>query len=691
MNTSFKQPMLLVVVILALIASSTVLAAPVGQTADLLTEIRVAAIEESTPIWQDDFETLLVEGFWSEETTENSERFFADGTYQIAVFEPDTVSWSMAGGTDPLMYEDFLVAVEAQRVAGAVDNEIGIVFHHLDSENFYVYSISSDGYYSLNRLAGGEWDYLVEWTVSEAIDTTEGAWNRLGLLVEQGEVTLLVNGIVLTTIADEAQGSLGGIGLLAGAYEDEGVQIAFDNFKVWDLQNLFVLEPGPTVTPTPATITAAEPDPSLTAWIEEMRSSTPAWREEFRRDNNTWEVDESDTSQRFYHRGAYHVRAESDNLVTWGGPLDGQAFGDFFVEVEAELIGGPAYSEQGLLFRQVDDSNFYYFTVGNEGYYALKKLIDGVWETVIDWQPSELITSGEDAYNILGVLAEGDQITLVVNDNLLATVEDATFASGRVALSVGTFEEGGVEVAFDNLVLWERTAPTPATPAPTPTPTRRAPETTPTPQYDPAASMEQIAAIHSTDPFFSDDFRRSERGWGTTSTAESVIEIADRALSIRVNSLNWLAWTLNQEIREVVPENFLVEIDAEHVAGPVDAGYGLVFGFQDAQNYYRFLITQNGYATLQQFVDGVGTDLVPWAETALVRSEAGSTNRLGLLVDDDQITLFVNGEYLATVTDAAAYGGAIGVIGATGDVGGLEIVFDNFDLWTLPTALGSDD
>jgi hypothetical protein len=43
--------------------------------------------------------------------------------------------------------------------------------------------------------------------------------------------------------------------------------------------------------------------------------------------------------------------------------LDEQPFGDIFVEVEAELITGPAYSEQGLLFRKVDGSNFSYFHV----------------------------------------------------------------------------------------------------------------------------------------------------------------------------------------------------------------------------------------------------------------------------------------------------------------------------------------
>ena len=217
--------------VLALQIAVPVQAAPLSQ-ADTPVEDRVATIEEGAPDWQDDFETDIVPDFWTESASDVSERFFEEGAYQIAVYEPKTVAWEMAGD---LAYEDVLVAVDVQAVAGPVDNQMGIIFRHLDDDNFYIYRISSDGYYSLTRLVDGEWDSLIDWSTTEAIDQTEGAWNHLELLVESGVINLLVNGERIDTFEDE-DSYVGGIGLIAGAYDEADVQIAFDDFTVWDVQ-----------------------------------------------------------------------------------------------------------------------------------------------------------------------------------------------------------------------------------------------------------------------------------------------------------------------------------------------------------------------------------------------------------------------------------------------------------------------
>jgi hypothetical protein len=57
----------------------------------------------------------------------------------------------------------------------------------------------------------------------------------------------------------------------------------------------------------------------------------------------------------------------------------------------------------------------------------------------------------------LGVLADGDLLTLFVNGEQVGQVTDPTFADGAIALLAGTFDEPGVDVAFDNFALWELT------------------------------------------------------------------------------------------------------------------------------------------------------------------------------------------------------------------------------------------
>jgi len=687
----------LMLTFLALGMSAPAHAAPLAQVATSI-EARVAAIEMSMPAWQDDFETLLVSGFWSEDVTDSSERFFEDGAYQIAVSTADTVAWEMAGD---LAYEDVLVAVDTQAVAGSADNEFGIVFRHRDDENFYVYTISSDGYYSLARLVNDEWEKLVAWKRTDAIDQSEGAWNRMELLVESGAISLLVNGELLTTFVDD-DSYVGGVGLLAGAYDDEGVQIAFDDFKVWDLQNLIVLKPAATVTRTPEATAAA-----LTARLDAIRAGTPLRHDDFRSNAGVWNSDRGAVSSRFVQNGQFHVRVDAPRMVSWREPQDAEKVGDFLLEVEAAHVSGPLDNEMGVVFRRVGNT-FYYFKISSDGYYALSRYDNGQWESLIKWTPSAVLETGAQARNLMGVLASGASLTILANDTVLATVEDPTLASGTFALAAGTNTENGVEVAFDDLTIWQVTQPgstaTPtvkprstATPTliprsmATPTPTPATPAVaataistaTPPPPVD---VSKLLGTIHNAPPAFSDEFRRTDSGWGTSNTEQASIAYADRALLFQINRENWFIWSPNSHIDELAPANFLLEVDTQHLNGPVNVGFGIVFAYHDLRNYHRFFITQNGYYALQKFAEGVGTNLVTWTQMPALTAAAGGVNRLGLLIQGQEITLLANDQVLARVKDAALTTGTLGLTAATADVPGLDVAFDNVDLWLLDVA-----
>jgi hypothetical protein len=80
---------------------------------------------------------------------------------------------------------------------------------------------------------------------------------------------------------------------------------------------------------------------------------------------------------------------------------------------------------------------------------------DGDWTNLIEWTASDELNSGEGALNRLGVFAEGDQITLLANGAPLQTLADDTHSSGGVGLTVGTFDNPGSEISFDNFSLWD--------------------------------------------------------------------------------------------------------------------------------------------------------------------------------------------------------------------------------------------
>jgi hypothetical protein len=380
--------------------------------------------------------------------------------------------------------------------------------------------------------------------------------------------------------------------------------------------------------------------------------------------------------------------------VVWGEVPEPLALSDFLAEIEVSHSTGPLLNEAGLVFRFVDEENFYYFRISGDGYFALDRRLQGEWTTLLGWEPSTWIETGERAANLVAVLAEGESFTFLINDEWVATVEDDALARGDLRPAAGTFDEGGVQVAFDDLYLWDLalTSAPPATPeavTQTNTPVVEPNTATPAPTALPtedigsievgSADIEaQLADLRSREPLFSDDFRSPQSGWPTFTEADYSIAYADRALLFTNNKTQWSAWSFNEQIAQPAPTSFLLEVDAEHIAGPTNLGYGVIFGYQDTEHYYRFLISGDGSFSLQHIG---GTAPLPWTPSAALRSGEGASNRLGLWVDASTVTLLINDQVVGQATLEATPGGGIGLTASTADVAGLAVAFDNFDLW----------
>jgi hypothetical protein len=233
-----------------------------------------------------------------------------------------------------------------------------------------------------------------------------------------------------------------------------------------------------------------------------------------------------------------------------------------------------------------------------------------------------------------------------------------------------------------------------ATPTPSPSPTATPALTAPTSAITPTATAtatpppqaeisKLLGGIRTASPAFSDDFRRTDSGWGTSNSEQSSIAYADRALLFQIREKDWLIWSSNSRISELAPANILLEVDAQHLNGPENVGFGVIFAYHDLHNYHRFFIAQNGSYALHKFVEGVGTDLIPWTQTPALTTAARGVNRLGLLIQGPEITILANDQALTRVKDAAMSAGTLGFTAATGDVSGLEVAFDNVDLWPL--------
>ena len=166
---------------------------------------------------------------WLSEVTEQAEKSYEDGEFRITVYQPEYSTWSYPD--PPRDFADFALEVDARRVSGPLSNEFGVLVRHQpETDEFYLFAISSDGFYAVEKYQAGAWHQLVEWTESEAILQGE-AMNRLRVTGQGAKMRFFVNGEPLSQVEDASFRS-GSVGLLASTAEKGGVAVAFDNLRV---------------------------------------------------------------------------------------------------------------------------------------------------------------------------------------------------------------------------------------------------------------------------------------------------------------------------------------------------------------------------------------------------------------------------------------------------------------------------
>jgi hypothetical protein len=402
-------------------------------------EVKTLYAAERVPFYTND-------GAWDVEAGDGVNRAVVAGAYRLRIDAADTLAWS----TSELSAADFFLEAATIHVFGPLNNEFGVLFRYQDDDNFYSYSISSDGYYRLDRKLAGEWSSLVAWTESSAINTGEQSFNLMGLLAEGAQISLLVNETLLTSIVDDTFAA-GGIAPTAGSYDEGGVEIAYDDLTVWriDEENR-IAESGRVLDSPPATTPTFETVSVELERIEATRAAAPIFSDRFRRDEGVWLTGQFDNMSATVRSGGLHLEVTAPQLVGWSS-ADFDA-NDFLLEVDASIDDPDLPGQVGVFFRKVDDGNYYYFAIEQGGNFGLWKKADNAWSTLIDWTPSAEIAG--DAVNRLGVWAEGDTIALFVNDQPLAQVTDDAFASGVIAVAAGTFDEPELTAVFDDVEVW---------------------------------------------------------------------------------------------------------------------------------------------------------------------------------------------------------------------------------------------
>lgn len=113
---------------------------------------------------------------------------------------------------------------------------------------------------------------------------------------------------------------------------------------------------------------------------------------------------------------------------------------------------------------------------------------------------------------------------------------------------------------------------------------------------------------------------------------------------------------------------------------------GMVFRTDGSQSkYYSFLIDRAGNYKLINSVDNTGThdQVLRQGTSALIKTGLNQLNTLAVLARGSSIYLYINHQYLTSVSDSTYHAGQIGVFGGNYTEAPADVAFTHVQVWNM--------
>jgi|WetSurMetagenome_2_1015567.scaffolds.fasta_scaffold220083_2 hypothetical protein len=182
---------------------------------------------------------------------------------------------------------------------------------------------------------------------------------------------------------------------------------------------------------------------------------TTYFHDDFSNTTSGWDQTSGKDGATEYTDGQYRMYAALPNYLLWANPQ--KLFpADVIVDVIASKRAGPDNNAFGILCRYQDAGNYYALVMSSDGHAGIAKVQGGQGPMMISgsqMEPKSAIQKG-NAINLLRAECVGKNLKLFVNDSLVAATTDDTFlVNGDAGLWLGSYEDPGTEIFFDDFLV----------------------------------------------------------------------------------------------------------------------------------------------------------------------------------------------------------------------------------------------
>ena len=188
------------------------------------------------------------------------------------------------------------------------------------------------------------------------------------------------------------------------------------------------------------------------------------------------------------------------------------------------------------------------------------------------------------------------------------------------------------------------------------------------------------------DVILSDDF--SSQQWGIGTDADKSVEYVNEALQIIVYTKNYFVWSTPDDQDY---QNVHMEVTVINNGTDSTTAFGLMCNQQAGadNSFYYFAVTPAGQYAIAKAEEGADADIFltnndEWANSDLIVKNA-SSYRVGADCGNGTLTLYVDGQQIASVSDSSYTSGGVAVFTWSGEEAtNTNVSFDDFLMTELP-------
>ena len=377
-------------------------------------------------------ETFDQAGLWNTSDGTEYGASLVDGVYRMYL---NSANWMVWAESSMITDDNIIMELDTELVSGSVENNQGMICRYSDDNNFYMLTIGNDGWVEIMKIFQGVQTSLFGEFTDGLVDPVR---NHLQGFCIGDRLVLYVNGELGADVRDSDLAS-GDAGLIIGSYDNPQVTVNFDNFLVYEAIGDFPTD----YIPEPTQATGELPD------------LANDWNETFSDDFDTpnkgnWTIFNESAVVSEWRNGRFAFDF-NEAMMTATSITNDLDLSDVVVQMEVYRVGDVIENDMGLVCRYQDQDNYYSMSFGNDDYVTIYKTVAGTWTALFnEFVDTDL--SGD--YHQMTISCIGTELSLFIDGNLMAKVNDSELSTGDVGLISGTYDSVPVVLEFDNFVVY---------------------------------------------------------------------------------------------------------------------------------------------------------------------------------------------------------------------------------------------